>query len=275
MMTLERSRLFNLLGTATFAVGFLLVNPITATATATAPSKCSGTFTSPGFIAPGTYSSLDVTGFCLGPATGNVIVKKNLTVEAGASLLANYPANAPGPEGDANFIVKGDVNVGKGGMLLLGCEPATGCANTTFDSVGGNVDADGALGVILHSDVIGGNVDFAGGGGGVNCTPSGVFALIKSPVFSDVEDNAIIGSLHISGLRSCYLGEFRNIVMGNNTVDHNTFADPDATEVGANTVLGNLACFGNSPAAQFGDSGSPPNIVIGNATGECAALSIH
>jgi hypothetical protein len=38
--------------------------------------------------------------------------------------------------------------------------------NTTFDTVRGNVDADGALGVILHGDIIGGHVSYNGGGVG-------------------------------------------------------------------------------------------------------------
>jgi hypothetical protein len=55
-------------------------------------------------------------------------------------------------------------------------------------------------------------------------------------------------------------------------VAHNTFADPDATEIGANEVFGNLACVHNVPDAQFGDNGPAPNIVFGTAKGECAAL---
>jgi hypothetical protein len=34
-----------------------------------------------------------------------------------------------------------------------------------------------------------------------------------------------------------------------------------------------LICQGNSPAAQIGDSGGGPNIVGGNAIGECASLA--
>jgi hypothetical protein len=63
--------------------------------------------------------------------------------------------------------------------------------------------------------------------------------------------------------------------MGNNTVDHNRFADEDATEIQTNTVFGNLSCYRNDPIAQQGDSAGSPNIVLGKATGECKALSIH
>lgn len=257
---------------AAVALGALAAAPVAASSRAVSLT-CSGTFTSPGMIAPGTYWSIKVTGFCLGPTGGTVIVKDDVTVAKGATLYANHPAFGPVPEGDATFVIKGNVSVGKGATLLLGCEPAVGCVNTTFDTVGGSVDADGALGVILHSDIIGHNVNYYGGGGGVNCTPGqGAFAF---GVYSDAEDNVIGGNLHVSYLKSCWFGEFRNIVMGNDTVDHNTFADEDATEIQTNTVLGNLSCFRNDPVAQQGDSGGSPNIVVGKATGECAALSIH
>jgi hypothetical protein len=105
--------------------------------------------------------------------------------------------------------VKGDIVVGAGGTVLLGCEPEIGCLNTTHDAVRGNVGADGALGVILHSDIIGGNVAYDGGGGGVNCTPG--FGPFAFGVYSDAEDHVISGNLTVSGLRSCWFGEFRNI----------------------------------------------------------------
>ena len=77
------------------------------------------------------------------------------------------------------------------------------------------------------------------------------------------------------GLRSCWFGEFRNIVGGNDTVNLNRFADPDATELSNNNVFGDLTCFNNTPDAQFGDSAQPPNVVIGAIRGECKAISIH
>jgi hypothetical protein len=203
-----------------------------------------------------------------------VVVNGDVTVAKGAALAANHPSFASGaPEGDANWLVKGDVVVGAGGTLLLGCEPAVGCVNTTFDTVRGNVDADGALGVILHIDIIGGNVSYEGGGGGVNCTPG--FGPFAFGVYSDAEDDVISGNLTVSGLRSCWFGEFRNIILGNNTVTGNQFANSDATEVANNEVLGSLACSNNVPDAQFGDSAQPPNVVLGAITGECKPLSIH
>ncbi|MFZ0920205.1 MAG: hypothetical protein WB793_11600 [Candidatus Dormiibacterota bacterium] len=261
-----------------FAVAATLSLVILGTGTVSAASSaaltCSGTLAAPGFIAPGTYSSIKVTGFCLGPPTGSVIVKGDVTVAKGAALAANYPAfTTTSPEGDANWLVKGDVVVGKGATLLLGCEPAVGCVNTTFDTVRGSLDADGALGVILHSSIIGGNVNYQGGGGGVNCTPG--FGPFAFGVYSDAEDDVIAGNLSVSGLHSCWFGEFRNIIMGNDTVTGNRFADSDATEIANNQVFGSLGCSNNVPIAQFGDSVQPPNVVIGAIRGECKPLSIH
>jgi hypothetical protein len=269
---------FRLLFALVATLSLLLLGTGTGSAASASASasglKCSGTLASPGSIAPGTYSSIMVVGFCLGPPTGNVIVTGDVIVTKAAVLAANYPAFAPGaPEGDATWLVKGDVRVGHGATLLLGCEPHAGCVNTTFDAVKGNVNADGALGVILHSNIIGGNVSYSGGGGGVNCTPG--FGPFSFGVFSDAEDKVINGSLHVSGLRSCWFGVFRNIIMGNATVTGNQFANSDATEVANNQVFGNLACFNNVPVAQFGDSAQPPNVVFGAIRGECIPLSTH
>jgi hypothetical protein len=261
-----------------FALGATLSLVLIGTGTARAASSsaltCHGTLAAPGFIAPGTYSSITAIGFCLGPPSGNVTVKGDVTVTRGAALAANYPSFGAGaPEGDANWVVNGNVWVGAGATLLLGCEPAVNCVNTTHDAVRGNVDAVGALGVILHSSTIGGNVSYNGGGGGVNCNPG--FGPFMFGVYSDLEDDVVGGNVAVSGLRSCWFGEFRNVVMGNDTVNLNRFADPDATELSNNNVFGSLTCFNNTPDAQFGDSSQPPNVVIGAIRGECKAISIH
>jgi hypothetical protein len=179
------------------------------------------------------------------------------TGTTGAALAANYPAFATGaPEGDANWLVKGDVLVGHGATLLLGCAPEVNCVNTTHNAVRGSIDADGALGVIVHNNTIGGNVSYHNGGGGVNCTPG--FGPFAFGVYSDAEDDIIGGNLTVSGLRSCWFGEFRNTILGSDTVTGNGVADPDATEIANNEVFGSLACSNNVPDSQFGDSVQPP-----------------
>ena len=46
----------------------------------------------------------------------------------------------------------------------------------------------------------------------------------------------------------------------------------DSNEVANNTVSGDLACFGNDPASQFGDSGVTANTVGGDKLGQCGGL---
>lgn len=56
---------------------------------------------------------------------------------------------------------------------------------------------------------------------------------------------------------------------GNLAAVATSMADPDANEVLTNLVHGNIACFGGSPAIQFGDSHGSPNVVTGFAAGQC------
>ena len=251
---------------AVFAASASLLAGTSAAGAADAPHlTCSG-----GPVAAGRYASLTVTGTCLFPSSGVVEILGNLTVAEGGALFANYPALGPDqPEGDATVVVGGEVLVGKGAALLLGCSPHVGCVNTTNDRIGGGIRGRDALGVILHSSAIHGGVSISGGGGGVTCTPSGVFAALGQPVYSDLEDNAIWGNVSVSGLETCWFGALRNQVHGNFSYHGNTYADPDAGEVLQNTIWGNLSCEDNLPAVQFGDSGASPNLVRGRASGEC------
>jgi hypothetical protein len=73
-------------------------------------------------------------------------------------------------------------------------------------------------------------------------------------------------------MQSCWFGFIRNQDHGSVSVTNNAFLDPDATEIVTNTVHGSLACSGNTPPAQLGDSGGLPNTVTGQKTGECASL---
>jgi hypothetical protein len=68
------------------------------------------------------------------------------------------------------------------------------------------------------------------------------------------------------------MGFIRNTVSGTVTMRDNTLTDPDGNEYVTNTIHGSLRCSGNDPAAQVGDSEGEPNVVTGNASGECAEL---
>lgn len=229
-------------------------------------STCSG-----GSIAAGTYQSLVVTGMCA-VDSGNVTVRGDLTVGQGALLVAAF--------GGSDLTVGGNLTVQKNGSLVLGCEPeAFVCFNdpdqtvgtmATSDTIAGNLNANGALAVLVHNNSIGGNVAVNGGGGGVNCDPQDV--LFGSPAYATFEDNTIGGNATVQQWQSCWNGFFRNRVKGNLVFDHNVTADPDGNELATNTVGGNLNCQHNSPAPQIGDSGGAPNVVAKNANGQCAGL---
>jgi hypothetical protein len=221
---------------------------------------CSGGSATPNFspsiIPPGSYESITVTGTCLIPG-GTVDVDGKLSVEAGATLIANFPASPQGPEGDAILKVGGNVSVGQGATLLMGCAPSFGCAVTTPDRVGGNLRADGALGVVLHAVTIGGNLTIRGGGGqDYRCTGQGGFAAFGSPVFSTLDDGNVGGNLSVSGYQSCWLGIARDKVGGNVRFSDNALGDPDAIEILSNTIDGNLSCRGN----QFVDTSQTPPV---------------
>ncbi len=255
----------------------LLGGSSAASAATPMPVSCSGT------LAAGTYSSVTVTGTCAVSA-GQVVVTGGVTVQAGTSLVAAYALNAGAPSTTSGLTVIGDINVASGGTLILGCEashfsclddpgnPSSPTLNSS-DSVSGSVIAANPLGVLVHDSSIGGDATQSGGGGGVSCTPTGIFAtlLTGSPAYSDYEDNTIGGNLRVTTLSSCWFGAVRNHIGGSATFTGGTFLDPDASENLSNQIAGNLLCSGNSPAIQYGDSvGATANVVGGFATGECA-----
>ena len=251
-----------------------------------------------GDIAAGVYNSILVTGVCYMPA-GTIIVRRDLTVAPGALLDAVTPGDPSAtPLLPATLLVGGNVSVGRGAVLFLGCSPNVSCPKAiNYDRIGGSLTAFGALGVVVHSASIGRNVSLLGGGGGVvggvatgvcdgdpaKGVPAPIPPLWASdpslangegpgmplPVYSDVEDNSIGGNLSVIGLKSCWLGSIRNEVGGNVVFAGNTMGDPDAMEIDNNLVGRSMACFANVPAVQFGDGGAAPNIVRRFGLGQC------
>jgi hypothetical protein len=236
--------------------------------TASTGSTCAG-----GSIAPGTYLSLAITGFCTVDA-GSVVVRHSLTVEPNGGLLAAFG-------GGPTLTVGGNLYVRANGVLVLGCEPeAFVCFNDPDQQVGtlsseetvfGSLQAHNALAVLVHNSFVGHDLTLNKGGGGVNCDSQD--ALFGSPAYATFEDTSIGGTATIKHWRSCWLGFFRTTVRGNVDFHDNITADPDGNEVATNTIRGNLSCRADNPAAQFGDSGGVPNTVLGRTLGECAAVS--
>lgn len=226
-----------------------------------------------GSIAPGTYASLKVTGFCT-VDQGVVKVQHSVTVEPNAGLIAAF-GNGP------QLAVGGSLFVEQNAVLVLGCEPeAFTCINDPDQQVGsfsskstvyGSLDADNALAVIVHNAYFGHDVKVDGGGGGVNCDSQN--ALFGSPAYATFEDTSVGGTVRIADVQTCWLGFFRNSVGRNVWYHGNTTADPDGNEVDTNTIQGYLTCTDDNPAPQVGDSGGFPNVVFGRATASCSSLT--
>ncbi len=232
-----------------------------------------------------------ITGLCYMRA-GTIVIRGDLTV--GPRALLDAGANPGDPRSKpvvtATVRVGGNVFVGKGAVLVLGCSPnLLGICphGLTFDSIGGSLTAVDALAEVLHGTSISGNATIVGGGGGAAGGPasSGCFktkvhpipapwsedaALAKQvPQFTDFEDGSIGGDLTVIGVRTCWMGAFNLQVGGSLNWADNVTSDPDGNEVANNLMGENIACFGNHPAAQFGDSDDATNLVRRDAFGEC------
>lgn len=275
-------KLFSLLAGGALTATLVVTGATSAAAAGNA--TCAG-----GSVASGTYSSLTIAGLC-SVDSGDVTVQGNLTLAANAGLDA--------AENGSNLHIGGNLFVESGAILVLGCEPqAFPCFNDpngqtggtpgfqTHDTVGRNLVGDGALMILAHANRIGGNVTQSGGGGGVRCDQA-PFGPNGPPAYTTYEDNTIGGNAIIDGLHTCWTGFFRNDVKNVNWDNNITWdgtpefsfsdtllhGDEDGNEIANNTVHGNLNCFDNFPAIQFGDSGGTPNTVSGKVHGQCTAV---
>ena len=246
------------------------------------PHICHGTLTAPGVLAGTFHGDVIVFGACAVNG-GAAVIRDDLILAPGSVLDATFAFNDVTGKGASSLTVFGNVGVGSGAVLAIGCEPneqpcsddpnaGKGGTLTGTNHVFGSIIASHALAILLHASTVYGGVSSLGGGGGVTCAvpKHGIFHLLKSPVFSDAEDNNVGGTISFVGLRTCWLGALRNFVRGSVVDLGNKMADSDANEFLANVIRGNIACFGNSPAVQYGDSMSSPNKVRGRAFGECA-----
>ena len=251
MKTIQRI-LAGACATAMVALGGVASAGAAVASPAAHPTVCAGP------LAPGTYNGLIIKRVCL-VKKGPVIVNGNVVLGPGSVFNA---------VSTAVLTVRGNILVGRGALLGLGCSPEVGCKALTPDRFNGNILASQPLGVIVQSGTISGNVAVTGGGGGKNCK---VNPLLKSPNFSTIEDTVVRGNVSFSGIRSCWFGLIRDHLHGNVTIRGNSWADPDANEVVTNVIFGNVSCPRNSPAPQVGDSKGKPNVVFGS-TKRCPSL---
>ncbi len=220
-------------------------------------------------------------GTALSGSYGNLTIRGNSYVKSGTTLTVTGSLTiAPGACLDAFTLgtvnVAGNVQVGKGAILALGCSPgAQGpfppCGTeTTDDTVGGSILADQPLTMYLTATYIHGNVISWGGGPGPVFSP-----YINYPI----KENVIGGNLQVANWRGAWFGVLRNTIHGSVVLFNDvgvTISEetglPDSTEIVSNTIGGNLFCFGNKPAPQVGDSGGSPNVVGGRKLEQCKSV---
>jgi hypothetical protein len=220
-------------------------------------------------LASGTYGHLTVTGHCI--IDSPVWIDGGVTVDNGAWLDAAYLGT--------QLTINGGVVVGNGAILGLGCSYGyhdCGFSGTWLGavSVNGGIRAYAPLTMYLDFITVNGGV-VSNGGGSADMNDS-------SPGAGDglnfvVKDDVINGGLVMAGWTGAWIGAIRDHVHGGVVVANNVGTrigefGPDSTEVATNVITGNLICFGNSPAAQLGDSGGQLNVVSGQKIGECAGL---
>ncbi len=270
----------------------MLLSPGVASAEST--QTCKGTVESPGVLA-GTYSGdVRIKGACVVNA-GPAHVHGTLTLTEGSVLAAAFALNVTNGKANSHLEVRGGIRVERGATLLLGCDPrgfpclddpnSNAPTLSSADRVGGSITSQQPLGVVIHNITVGGNVVQVGGGGGVTCTPSGVFATkFMQPVYSAYEDSTFDGSISISDVHSCWLGIASSSVKDSVRLNDNHLADPDAIEILSNHIGDDLACFDNtqhlwdSAEASFGQTtlfprASQPNSVEGKRLGQCVLAS--
>jgi hypothetical protein len=254
-----RGRVAGVLAAVVVAGGALVTGSAPASATS-ARTVCHG-----GDIASGTYGTLVIASYCSIPDANTVVVKGNLVLKPGAILNAVTLATVH---------VHGDVIVRPGAVLGLGCTVmGVGCASDSDQTVGGSILAYQPLTMFVDGVVVHGDVMSWGGGPGPTVTPSDL------PFNYAFKDNTVHGRVLLRDWNGGWIGAIRNTIGGGLVYMHNAGTDPDANEIVANTVGGNLACWRNTPPAQFGDAiqGGPPgygpNTVGGHATGQCRNLT--
>lgn len=209
----------------------------------------------------GTFSNLTIAGYCTVPQGATLNVTGNLTVDTGAALDAQTYSST--------VIVGKNVTAGAGSLLGLGCQSPESVGNTAHPcldggnsvvSIGGNVTATGAMGVLLNGITVKGNVTVTGGGADFPWS---------------IKNNTIGGNVTMSGQTTNWIGVLFNRIGGNATFTNIVITDTDpggnGMYIGHNAVGRNLNCSGITPKVSPG-FGPVPNTVGGKATGQCAAL---
>jgi hypothetical protein len=252
--------------------------------------KCTGTPEAPGVLAGEYTGRVAVEGVCVVNA-GVAVIHGSLTITPGSTLLAAFALNDVAGSGKSRLDVHGNVWVREGATMLLGCqfehfpclddpEPENPTLSAK-ERIFGDLSEREPLGVVAHNDIVFGNIRQRGGGGGVNCEPSGVFTVFESPVFSAYELMTVSGTVQITDVKSCWMGLVEDKVSGTMRLLRNQLADPDAIEILSNKIHGNLNCQNNSMTWDSEDAteeglfprNPAPNSVAGERRGQCKLAS--
>ena len=150
--------------------------PVSPGASATSVYTCSGSPGSPGVL-HSANGPAQVSGFCQ-VSGGTTVINGTLTVAAGLRSACGIRALATARQcGDVRR-QRSDVHPGLRPEEFQ-CMDDPNLIGTA--TINGGLFSDHPLGVILHHATVIGNVVQTGGGGGVNCNPSGIFAAFQSP----------------------------------------------------------------------------------------------
>ncbi len=206
-------------------------------------------------------------------AGADITVTHNLTVAPGAVFDAQ---GAP-----STVHIGGNVIAEQGAMFGLGCTPAHGCENGgpySVTSVDGNIILNQVYDAAINGVTVGGNIVSHGGGAGFVMTTDSPETSDAFVPFS-MKDDTIHGNVVVQGLTTSWFGLIRSTVAGTVVLRDIHLDDPDGNEVVADSIGGNLVCFGNDPAPQLGDAvtGAPPGYgptsVDGRAVGQCRSIN--
>jgi len=182
------------------------------------------------------------------------------TLAPGTYGAVTVPAGATCLIFDGPITIRGGVSVGEGATFVFGSEETPDVTAT----ISGGVRSTNALSVQIHFSTINGSVDLEGG--------AGPFGGPFDVTWNTLEDNRINGSVTVNGYDGFWQGFIRNTVNGSVAFNNNTVLDTDGNELVTNVIHGSLACTGNDPAPQVGDSGGEDNVVTGGTSGQCAGF---
>ena len=276
---------------AVFAALALAAGAVSAVSgAATTPVHvCRGTFKAPGILAGTIRSDVLIRGYCF-VRHGSATVRGTLTIARGAVFVASYAFNdlTPG-RGVSNLAVTGSVEVESNATALLGCiavqftcldDHTSPSRYSNHVTIGGSLVSVGALAVVVHSASVGNSVSFATGGGGVTCTVPPIFTQLQEPAYYALEDSHVARGVSITGLRGCWLGVLRVHIGRSFALSNDRMSDPDAIEIGANVIAGDLTCTRDSHVWDSSDIGQAlyprqlqRNTVHGRRSGQCVRSS--